>query len=58
MEEKNKKLYPVMRQAKKDKNCAILVRDVLYLEGEMYTPHVESTILMKTYCAAFIQYYK
>lgn len=31
-----------MRQAKKDKKCAKLVRGVLYLEGEMFTPSVES----------------
>lgn len=37
-----KKLYPVMRQAKKDKKCTKLVRGVLYLEGEMFTPSVES----------------
>lgn len=33
---------PVMRQAKKEKKRAKLVRDVLYIEGEIYTPPTES----------------
>lgn len=42
IEERRKKLYPVMRQAKKEKKRAKLVRDVLYIEGEIYTPPTES----------------
>ena len=36
------KLYPIIRQAKKDKNRTKLVRDILYIEGEVYTPPTES----------------
>ena len=42
IEERRKKLYPVMRQAKKDKKRTKLVRDILYIEGEVYTPPTES----------------
>ena len=39
IEEKRRKLYPVLRQAKKDKKRAKLVRDTLYiLEGKGYVP--------------------
>ena len=31
-----------MRQAKKDKKRTKLVRDILYIEGEVYTPPTES----------------
>lgn len=40
--ERRKKLYPVMRQVKKEKKQVKLVRDVLYIEGEIYTPSMES----------------
>lgn len=43
IEQKRKKLYPVMRQAKKENKRTKLVRDVLYINGEMYTPPTEST---------------
>jgi hypothetical protein len=39
IEEKRKQLYPVLRQAKKDKKRANLIRDTLYIEGEKYSPH-------------------
>jgi hypothetical protein len=38
-----KKLYPVMKEAKKDHKCAKLVRNVLYINGEQYTPPEGST---------------
>ncbi|XP_061178382.1 uncharacterized protein LOC133187025 [Saccostrea echinata] len=39
IEEKRKKLYPVMRQARKDKKKVKLVRDILYIDGEVYIPN-------------------
>ena len=42
IEERRKKFYPVMRQAKKDKKRTKLVRDILYIEGEVYMPPTES----------------
>ena len=38
IEEKRRKLYPILRQAKKDKKRAKLVRDTLYIEGKEYVP--------------------
>lgn len=38
IEEKRKRLYPVLRQAKKDHKRASLIRDTLYIEGEKYDP--------------------
>ncbi|XP_062568339.1 uncharacterized protein LOC134230520 [Saccostrea cucullata] len=38
IEERRKKLYPVMRQARLDKCKTKLVRDVLYINGKVYTP--------------------
>jgi hypothetical protein len=38
IEEKRKQLYPVLKQAKKDKKRANLIRDTLYNEGEKYSP--------------------
>ena len=37
IEEKRKKLYPVMRKAKRDNKKAKLVRDVLFIDGEEYS---------------------
>lgn len=42
IEEKRKKLYPIMRQAKKDNKRTKLVRDTLYIDGEEYIPTSES----------------
>ena len=41
IEEKRKKLYPIMRQAKKDNKQAKLVRETLYIDGEEYIPTSE-----------------
>ncbi|XP_062619728.1 uncharacterized protein LOC134281270 [Saccostrea cucullata] len=38
IEEKRKKLYPVLRQARKDHKKVKLVRDTLYVDGKVYTP--------------------
>ncbi|XP_062594817.1 uncharacterized protein LOC134256179 [Saccostrea cucullata] len=38
IEERRKKLYPVMRQARQDRCTTKLVRDVLYINGKVYTP--------------------
>ncbi|XP_061196027.1 uncharacterized protein LOC133204318 [Saccostrea echinata] len=48
IEERRKKLYPVMRQARKDKKRTKLVRDILYIDGEVYTPPAGSTPLTST----------
>lgn len=42
IEEKRKRLYPVLRQAKKDHKRASLIRDTLYIEGEKYDSSTES----------------
>ncbi|CAG2202526.1 unnamed protein product [Mytilus edulis] len=38
IELKRKELYPILKQAKKDNNKAVLVRDRLYINGELYKP--------------------
>lgn len=38
IEEKRKKLYPLLRQAKKENKRAKLVRDILYIDGKEHTP--------------------
>lgn len=43
IEQKRKKLYPVMGQAKKEKKRTKPVRNFLYIYGEMYTPPPEPT---------------
>jgi hypothetical protein len=43
IEEQIKKSYPVIRQVKKDHKRTKLVRDVLYINGELYTPPKGST---------------
>lgn len=43
IERKRQKLYPVMKQAKKENKQTELVWDVLYIDGEMYTPPPEPT---------------
>lgn len=42
IEEKRRKLYPVLRQAKKDHKKVKLVRDVLYIDGQEYIPPIGS----------------
>jgi hypothetical protein len=42
IEERRRKLYPIMRDAKKNKKRTKLVRDILYIEEEVYTPPAES----------------
>ncbi|CAC5406043.1 unnamed protein product [Mytilus coruscus] len=39
IEKKRKNLYPVLKQAKKDRKKAVLVRDKLFIEGELYEPN-------------------
>ncbi|CAG2203812.1 unnamed protein product [Mytilus edulis] len=36
IEKKRKSLYPVLKQAKKDRKKAVLIRDKLFIEGELY----------------------
>ena len=43
IEERRKKLYPVMRQARADNRRVKLVRDVLYIDGDVYTPENRET---------------
>ena len=38
IEEKRRKLYPVMKQAKYDRRQCVLVRDKLYIDNELYNP--------------------
>ena len=38
IEARRKKLYPVMRQAKADNRRVKLVRDILYIDGQIYAP--------------------
>lgn len=42
IEERRRKLYPVLRQAKKDHRKVKLVRDVLYIDGQEYIPPIGS----------------
>jgi hypothetical protein len=42
IKERRNKLYPVLRQARKDRRKVKLVRDVLYIDGEVYTPPTRS----------------
>ncbi|XP_071176200.1 uncharacterized protein [Mytilus edulis] len=42
IEKKRKKLYPILKQAKKDRKKAILIRDKLFIEGELYEPSDDS----------------
>lgn len=38
IEERRKKLYPIMRLAKRDGKRVRLVKDLLYVNGELYDP--------------------
>lgn len=41
VEARRKKLYPVLRRAKRDGKSVSLVRDRLYIDGELYKPDDE-----------------
>ena len=45
IEKKRKKLYPILKQAKKDRKKAILIRDKLFIEGELYEPSDDSELI-------------
>ncbi|XP_071170846.1 uncharacterized protein [Mytilus edulis] len=43
IEQKRKMLYPVAKQAKREKRKVLLVRDNLYIDGNLYKPNMESS---------------